>query len=77
MKLWTDERPDRMTRLPDGSQGTEISDLYNNAESSETFLNTGIPVKKHIYIQAILSNQNEANYKLTNSPFGHSGTKIT
>jgi hypothetical protein len=21
--------------------------------------------------------QNEANYKLTNSPFGHSGTKIT
>jgi hypothetical protein len=77
MKLWTDERPDGMTRLPDGWQGTKISDLYNSAESSEKLLNIGIPVKKHLYIQVILSNQNKANYKLTNSVFGHSGTKIT
>jgi len=32
---------------------------------SETLLNSGIPVKKHIYKQVILSNQNEANYNLT------------
>jgi hypothetical protein len=51
--------------------------LYNSAESSEKLLNIGIPVKKHLYIQVILSNQNKANYKLTNSVFGHSGTKIT
>jgi hypothetical protein len=34
MKLWTDERPDGMARRSDGWQGTEISDLYNSAESS-------------------------------------------
>jgi hypothetical protein len=51
--------------------------LANSAESSEILLNSGIPVEKHLYIQLILSNQNEANYKLTNSPFDHSGTKIT
>jgi hypothetical protein len=28
-------------------------------------MNSGIPVKKYLYIQVILSNQNEANYKLT------------
>jgi hypothetical protein len=27
MELWTDERPDGMTRRPDDLQGTEISDL--------------------------------------------------
>jgi hypothetical protein len=65
MELWTNEHPDGMTRRPDGWQGTEIFDLYNSAESSETLLNSGIPIKKHLYIQVILSNQNEANYKLT------------
>jgi hypothetical protein len=30
-------------------------------------MNSGIPVEKHLYIQVILSNQNEANYKLTTS----------
>jgi hypothetical protein len=29
-------------------------------------MNSGIPVKKHLYKHVILSNQNEANYKLTN-----------
>jgi hypothetical protein len=32
---------------------------------SETLLNSGIPVIKHLYKQVILSNQNEANYNLT------------
>jgi hypothetical protein len=27
MELWTDERPDGMTRHPNGWQGTDISDL--------------------------------------------------
>jgi hypothetical protein len=27
IELWTDERPDGMTRRPDGWQGTEIFDL--------------------------------------------------
>jgi hypothetical protein len=40
-------------------------------------MNSGIPIKKHLYKQVILSNQNEANYNLTNSPFGHFGTKTT
>jgi hypothetical protein len=34
-------------------------------------------IKQHLYIQVILSKQNEANHKLTNSLFSHSGTKIT
>jgi len=63
--LRTDEHPDGITRRPDGWQGTEISNLYNSAESSETLLNSGIPIKKHLYIQVILSNQNEGNYNLT------------
>jgi hypothetical protein len=31
---------------------------------SETLLNSGIPIKKHIYKHVILSNQNEANYNI-------------
>jgi len=27
LELWTDERPDEMTRRPDGWQGTKISEL--------------------------------------------------
>jgi hypothetical protein len=45
--------------------------------NSRTLLNSGIPVIKHLYIQVILSKQNVANHNLTNSSFGHSGTKIT
>jgi hypothetical protein len=29
MEQWTDERPDGMTRRPDGWQGTDFSDLQN------------------------------------------------
>jgi hypothetical protein len=32
---------------------------------SKTLLNSGIYVKKYLYKQVILSNQNEANYNLT------------
>jgi hypothetical protein len=55
-----------MARRPDGWQGIDFSWLVNCAESSEILLNSGISVEKHLYIQVILSNQNEANYKLTN-----------
>jgi hypothetical protein len=65
MEQWTDDCPDEMTRRLDGWQGTENFWLVNSSESSETLLNSGIPVKKHLYIQVILSKQNEANYNLT------------
>jgi hypothetical protein len=48
-ELWTDERPDGMTRRLDGWQETKISDLQNSAESSEALLNSGNPVKKYLY----------------------------
>jgi hypothetical protein len=50
MKLWTVGRPDWMTHHPDAWQGAEIFDLQNSAESSEALLNSGNPVKKHLYI---------------------------
>jgi hypothetical protein len=50
MGLWTAGRPDRMTRRPDGWQGTEIFWLVSSAKSSEGTLNSGIPVTKHLYI---------------------------
>jgi hypothetical protein len=58
-----------------GRDGTSSERLSGNqffltckqCRNSGTLLNSGIPVKKHRYIQVILSNQNEANYTLTNS----------
>jgi len=41
--------------------------LASSAESSESTLNNGIPIKKHLYIQVILSKQNVANHNLTAS----------
>jgi len=61
-------RPDGMTCRPDGWQGTEFSG---------STLNSGIPVKKHHYKEVILSNRMRPIYKLTNSHFGLSWTKIT
>jgi hypothetical protein len=43
----------------------EIFCFVRSVESSEDTLNSGIPVKKHLYMQVILSKLNEANYKLT------------
>jgi hypothetical protein len=47
--LWTAGRPDGMTRRPGGWQGTEFSNLQTVQNLLEALLNSGIPVKKHIY----------------------------
>jgi hypothetical protein len=62
MEQWTDERPDGMTCRPDGWQGTDFSDLLNLLKH---FWIAESLVKQHLYIQVILSKQNEANHKLT------------
>jgi hypothetical protein len=54
---WTTEHPDWMTRRPDGWQGTEIFDLQIVQNLLETLLNSGIPDKKHLYKEVILSNR--------------------
>jgi hypothetical protein len=63
---WSVGRSDGMTCRPDewnsGQMGVwtadkdfEIFCLESSAETSETLLNSGIPVKKHLYKQLILS----------------------
>jgi hypothetical protein len=52
-----DERPDGMTRCPDGWQGTKFSDLQTVQNLLEALLNSGIPVKQHHYNEVILSNK--------------------
>jgi len=49
MMLWTDGRPDGMTRLPNGWQGNKFSDLQIVQSLLETLLNSRILVKKHLY----------------------------
>jgi len=75
--LWTVGRPDGMTHRPNEWQGTEFSNLQTVQNLLEALLNSGIPVKQHHYNEVIFVQQNVANYKPINSPFGHSGTKIT
>jgi len=55
--LWTDGRPDGMTRRPNGWQGTKFSDLQTVNNLLEALLNSGIPVKKYLYKEMILSNR--------------------
>jgi hypothetical protein len=55
--LWTDGRPNDMTRRPDGWQGTKFSALQTAQNLLEALLNSGIPVKKHLYKEVILSNR--------------------
>jgi hypothetical protein len=60
----------RMDKWAFGRDDTSSGRLAGNrlfwlAESSETLMNSGIPVKQHLYIQVILSKQNKANHKLT------------
>jgi len=57
--------------------GNQFFWLVDCAESSGSTLNSGIPVKKASLQRSDFVQQNEANYKLTNSLFGHSRTKIT
>jgi hypothetical protein len=57
---------------------SEIFCLESSAETSKPLLNNGIPCKTaSLQTNDFVQTQDEANYKLTNSPFGHSGTKIT
>jgi len=58
----TDETVDRWASRRDDTSSGRLTWL---AESSETLLNSGIPVKQHLYKQVILSKQNEVNHKLT------------
>jgi hypothetical protein len=71
-----DGRPNWMARSSGRLTGNlNSSDLQ--AESSEITLNSGIPVYSIFYIQVFLSIHRMRPIKLTNSPFGHSGTKNT
>jgi hypothetical protein len=54
---WTAGHSNGMTRRPDGWQGTEFFDLQTVQNLPETLLNSGIPVKKHLYKEVILSNR--------------------
>jgi hypothetical protein len=54
---WTAGRPDGKTRHPDGGQGTEIFDLQTVHNLLEILLNSGIPFKKHLYNEVILTNK--------------------
>jgi hypothetical protein len=56
MMLLIDGLPDGMTRRPDGWKGTRFSNFANCAESFGSTLNGEIPIKKHLYIEVILSN---------------------
>jgi hypothetical protein len=47
--LWTAGRPNGMTSRPYDLQGTEFSDLQTVQNLLETLLNSGIPIKKHLY----------------------------
>jgi hypothetical protein len=75
MEQWTDVCPDGMAlssrRLTGNRKSFDLQNLLKHFGIAKS------PVKQHLYIQVILSKKNEANYNLTNSPFGHSGTKIT
>jgi hypothetical protein len=55
--LWTAGHPDSITRRPDNWHGTEFSDLQTVQNLLETLLNSGIPVKKHLCKEVILSNR--------------------
>jgi hypothetical protein len=57
MMLWTDGRPQGMTRCLDGWQGTKFSALQTVQNLMEALLNSGIRVKKHLYEEVILSNR--------------------
>jgi len=54
---WTAGRPDGMTRRLDGWQGIEFFDLQTVQNLLKTLLNSGIPIKKHLYNEVILSNR--------------------
>jgi hypothetical protein len=74
IKQWSDRHLDGMAR----SSG-RLAENRNlrSAKSSKRALNSEIPVYSiFTYTSDFVQTQNEAKI-LTNSPFGHSGTKIT
>jgi hypothetical protein len=74
MGQWIDGRPDGMARSFGRLTRNRLFWLQNLLK---LFWIVESLAKHHRYIQVILSKQNEANHKLTNSPFGHFGTEIT
>jgi hypothetical protein len=72
MEQWSDVRPNGMARSSGRLTGNRN---LRRAKSSESALNSGIPVY-NIFTHTSDFVQNEAKI-LTNSHFGHSGTKIT
>jgi hypothetical protein len=54
---WTAGRPNGMTHHPDSWQGIEFSNLQTVQNLLETLLNSGIPVKMHLYNEVILFNR--------------------
>jgi hypothetical protein len=74
MEQWSDGRPDGMARSSGRLTGNRN---LHSAKSSKSALNSEIPVYSiFTHTNNFVQTQNEAK-KLTNSPFGHSGTKIT
>jgi len=75
--VWHAIRTDgKVDRWASGRDGTVVRTVdrelilltCTQCRFSETLMNSGIPIKEGLYKQVILSNQNEANYNLTNSP---------
>jgi hypothetical protein len=77
MMLWITGGPDDISHRLDGWQGTKFYDLQTVLNLLEALLKSGILIQKHHYKEVILSNRMQPTLKLTNSPFGHYGKKIT
>jgi len=75
MEQWSDGHLDGMARSSGRLTGNRNLDLSRSTKSSESALNSGIPVYS-IFTHISDFVQNEAKI-LTNSPFGHLGTKNT
>jgi hypothetical protein len=74
MEQWSDGRPDGMAQSSGRLTGNQN---LRSAKSSESSLNSEIPVYSiFTHTSGFVQTQNEAKI-LTNSPFGYSGTKIT
>jgi hypothetical protein len=74
MEQWLDGGPDGMARSSGRLTGNRN---LRKAKSSESALNRGIPIYSiFTHISDFVQTHNETKI-LTNSPFGHFGTKIT
>jgi len=57
LAIWKDGRLDGMTRRPNGWQGTKFFALQIMQNLLKALLNSGIPIKKYLYKEVILSNK--------------------